>query len=158
MGKYFCFNSSLKQSISLLRRGARVELSRRAGTALRPRGPRLRRGGAPKGRLIGLTGEKTFFVRAPAKSYSNAEHAFERFRYLRRGARVELSRRAGTALKPRRLPTKAKKTPAKAPAGPPAGRAMLRIAGACRKRKTGTENPSKTPNGCQRHPDGEKTH
>ena len=55
---------------------------------------------------------------------------------LRRGARGELSRRARTALKPHRLPTKAKKTPAKAPAGPPAGRAMLRIAGACRARKT----------------------
>ncbi len=41
---------------------------------------------------------------------------------LRRGARVELSRRDGTALRPRRPPTKAKKTPAKAPVGPPGGR------------------------------------
>ncbi len=43
---------------------------------------------------------------------------------LRRGARGELSRRAGTALKPHRLPTKAKKTPAKHPTGAPGGRCL----------------------------------
>ncbi len=41
---------------------------------------------------------KNVSVRAPAKSYSNAEHAFERFRYLRRGARGL----RGTALRGRR--------------------------------------------------------
>ncbi len=34
LGKYFCFNSSLKQSISLLRRGARVPLGTRTGLCL----------------------------------------------------------------------------------------------------------------------------
>ncbi len=53
-GKFFRFNSSLKRYISLLRRGARWF----ERTGLKPAGLRFRRGGAPKGRLIGLTGEK----------------------------------------------------------------------------------------------------
>ncbi len=53
-GKFYRFNSSLKRYISLLRRGARWF----ERTGLKPAGLRLRRGGAPKGRLIGLTGEK----------------------------------------------------------------------------------------------------
>ena len=65
LGKFTRFNSSLKRGISLLRRGARVELSRQAETALRPRRPRLRRGGAPIGRFIGLTEEK-FATKNPA--------------------------------------------------------------------------------------------
>ena len=60
-GKFFRFNSSLKRYISLLRRGARWF----ERTGLKPAGLRFRRGGAPKGRLIGLTGEKTVFGRAP---------------------------------------------------------------------------------------------
>ena len=61
----------------------------------------------------------TVSVRAPAKSYSNAYPAFERFRYLRRGARGF----EGTAL-PRGGPTKAKITPAKHPTGATGGRCL----------------------------------
>ncbi len=65
------------------------ELELRSGRAGRPYAGRAR----PKGVLLACRERKSVSVRAPAKSYSNAEHAFEQFRYLGAARGLE-----GTAL------------------------------------------------------------
>ena len=66
----------------------RAQPSQRDGRPTPPPGGEPQRSlrSLPTSAGVGLF-PKTVTVRAPAKSYSNAEHAFERFRYLRRGAR-----------------------------------------------------------------------
>ena len=68
------------------------ELELRSGRAGRPYAGRAR----PKGVLLACRERKSVSVRAPAKSYSNAEHAFEQFRYLGAARGLPL-RRAGGA-------------------------------------------------------------
>ncbi len=53
----------------------------------RPRGPPLRRAGAPIGRFIGLAEEKTFFVHAPGEIVSDKLIVYRVDFLLRRGAR-----------------------------------------------------------------------
>ena len=105
----------------------KLELARQqAGTALRPRGPPLRRAGAPIGRFIGLPGEK---IRLCPRAWEIMPDKLIVYRsdfLLRRGARGlrGLRSRAGP-------PTnKVERTPTKAPTGPRGERAILRIAGA----------------------------
>ncbi len=70
------------RAVSTLTKAARRDANASAArAALTPGGRCL------PARGTGHSGEKTVFGRAPAKSCSNAEHAFERFRYFRRGAR-----------------------------------------------------------------------
>ncbi len=115
----------------LLRRGARGELSLRAGTALRPRRPPLRRAGAPTGRSIGLTGEKPSLSARLGDSFYFARCEIVES-LLRRGARGwrELrSGRAGRLLRPRK--------PQQKPLwGRRAGGASRHAVWAIRKRKT----------------------
>ncbi len=75
----------------------------------------------------------TVSVRAPAKSYSNAYPAFERFRYFRRGARwfertglkpAGLRFRRGGAPKGRFTGHSGEKTPTKHPTGATGGRCL----------------------------------
>ncbi len=81
---------------SLLRRGAQVELSRRAGTAL-PRGAACPRWAGKTSFCWGLTDEKTAFVRAPGEIISDKLIVYRFDFLLRRGARGlrELRSRAG---------------------------------------------------------------
>ncbi len=72
--------------------------------------------GCRSAREPGLPGI-TCIVRAPAKSCSNAYPAFERFRYLRRGARCL----EGTALRPGRPRLRRAAGAARYPRPPPAG-------------------------------------
>ncbi len=96
--------------------------------------------------------------RAPAKSCSNAYPAFERFRYLRRGARCRSALESWSWLGNKlRLPcagggpTKAKITPAKHPTGAPGGRCLPAPGIGHSGEKNCRENPGQTPNGCERH-------
>ena len=71
---------------SLLRRGARVELSRRAGTAL-PRGAACPRWAGKTSFCWGLTDEKTVSVRAPWEIIPDKLIVYRFDFLLRRGAR-----------------------------------------------------------------------
>ena len=175
-------NFLLQQSRGAARHANRACRVQTTSTALKPRGLRLRRGGAPIGRFTGHSGEKTVSARAPAKSYSNAYSAFERFRYFRRGARV-LSLHFATQTQQKPLwgrsvleswsrlsnklrlpyagggPTKAKRTPAKHPTGAP-GRRTLRVfywpaGGKLLRLRSRAGPPTKTPTKAPTGPRGE---
>ncbi len=97
---------------SLLRHGARCRSalepgcvypnkgSRRDATR-RPAGPRLRRGGAPIGRFIGHSGEKTFFVRSLAEIDQTTESCLVNFplQHSRAGAARHAKQAVSTRIK-----------------------------------------------------------